>query len=241
MLLPAESNLIIRMALSLHHRRPLCTARLLASDKPSIEYARQQPREVFHLSNEALAIAARDSESHDLHQERLIRDIMAIDNVQYEGAAEKMKEVFSANRRGLTMVLPLEAGCVLFAGLSMVCFPLVFHFETSQAFADFVMASYDEIPETGRWREHGLANTGSWSWTWMEPIIGTASFSILCLQLLRNQMKKLALRPYTNLIRSRRANRLAGLYPQYTRSIVKDFGRSQPLRGRKYNPLGKKW
>ena len=183
-----------------------------------------------------MAIAARDPESHDLHQERLIRDIMAIDNVQYEDAAEKMKEVFAANRRGLTMVLPLEAGCVLFAGLSMVCFPLVFHFETSQAFADFVMASYDEIPETGRWREHGLANTGSWSWTWMEPIICVFS----CWQQ-RNQMKKLALRPYTNLIRSRRANRLAGLYPQYTRSIVKDFGRSQPLRGRKYNPLGKKW
>jgi len=209
---------------------------------PTIAYAKQQPREVYELSNEALAIASRDVKAHDLHQERLIRDIMAVDGVEYVAASEKMKEIFAANRKGMFLrCLPVEAGCFLFAGLALGAFPLVFHFETSQMFADFVQTSYDQVPEAGRWRDHGLANTGTWSWAWMEPIIGTCSFSILCLQLLRGQMKKLALNPYTNYLRSRRANRLASWYPQYTRTIVKDFGRSQPLRGKKWNPLGKKW
>ena len=42
-------------------------------------------------------------------------------------------------------------------------------------------------------------------------------------------------------LRSQDANKRADAYPMYTRSIVKDFGRSQPLRGPKFNPLNKQW
>ena len=42
----------------------------------SLSLAQLQPRELYELSNEALALGARDNEAHDLHQERLIRDIM---------------------------------------------------------------------------------------------------------------------------------------------------------------------
>jgi len=75
----------------------------------------------------------------------------------------------------------------------------------------------------------------------MEPILGTASFSILCLQLLRGAMVNLAYQPYIDFVHSKRANDLADAYPQYTRSIVKDFGRSQPFRGDKFNPLKRRW
>ena len=132
--------------------------------------------------------------------------------------------------------LPLEGGLLLAATGAIVAWPLVFDLAPAKAFADITHASYDELPDPVVW-----VNTGTWTWAWMEPLIGTASFSILCLQLFRGQMKKLALKPYTHYVQSRRANRLADRYPQYTRSIVKDFGRSQPLRGLKYNPVGKTW
>jgi len=201
---------------------------------PTIAMAKQQPGELHELSNEALAIAARDENAHDLHQERLIREIMATDEVEYPAAAEKMKEMFSvhaARKPG-----PIEIGGGLAGLAGIVAVPLVFNLEAAVWFSDTVGATHDGVPEIRSW-----ANTGTWTWAWMEPMIGTASFVILCMQLGRSQFKKLAFKPFTDMIRSKRANRLAKLYPMYTRSIVKDFGRSQPLRGQKYNPLRKHW
>jgi hypothetical protein len=131
---------------------------------------------VYELSNGELAVAARDLNAHDLHQERLVRDIMSADKVEYEVAAEVMRGMFKVNRTGVYWLLPvpLEVGVVGFAGMSLLCFPLVFHFETAQAFADYLVASYDEVPEAGRWRMYGIANTATWSWAWMEPVSGSS-------------------------------------------------------------------
>ena len=219
---------------------------------------KQQPRELYELSNEALAIAARETDAHDLHQERLIRDIMANDDVEYREACEKMKEMFMFNRRySLGGVLPFQLGLAATTMAAVGSIFLVFDFELAQKFADAVHASYDDVPEaiatTWGWSPGGWIpgnfpklkpswpDTGAWTWTWMEPMIGTASFVILCMQMGRNQMKKLVIKPYTDMLQSRRANALAREYPQYTRSIVKDFGRSQPFRGDKFNPIGKTW
>ena len=57
----------------------------------------------------------------------------------------------------------------------------------------------------------------------------------------RRPLSPLRSQPYQDYVQSRRANKLADAYPMYTRSIVKDFGRSQPLRGPKFNPLNKQW
>ena len=80
------------------------------------------------------------------------------------------------------------------------------------------------------------ADIGTWTWAWMEPMIGTASFSILCLQLVRSAMVNLAYRPIYAQVLSWRANALADAFPQYDRPIVKDFGRSQPLRSIELGP-----
>ena len=65
--------------------------------------------------------------------------------------------------------------------------PLVFQAEVATAFAQLVHAA-PEAPLESR----AFANVGTWTWAWMEPMIGTASFSILCLQLLRGAMINLA-------------------------------------------------
>ncbi len=223
-------------------RRPHTTAATGASRgrKPTVAEAQLQPVHLYELSNEALALAARDPTAHDIHQERLIRDIMATDGLVYDDAAPIMKKMFSANQLSHASLFPYEVGLGLTSLGAILCFPLVFHFDSARAFADLLAANYDvaEMPSVD---VATMTKTGSWSWEWMEPMIGTASFSILCFQLLRTTAKRLAFNPYSDSLKSKRANDLAAKFPKYTRSVVKDFARSQPLRGDKFNPIGKKW
>lgn len=37
---------------------------------------------------------------------------------------------------------------------------------------------------------------GTWTWTWMEPMIGTASFVLLSFQLIRSHMQRIDLKPF---------------------------------------------
>jgi hypothetical protein len=83
---------------------------------------------------------------------------------------------------------------------------------------------------------------GAWTWTWMEPAIGTASFVLLALQvrplaspslaapsnalqgrqcgdgagvqLVRSHMKKIDLKPYHAQLSSMRADRLCTAFPR---------------------------
>lgn len=67
---------------------------------------------------------------------------------------------------------------------------------------------------------------GAWTWTWMEPAIGTASFVLLALQLVRSHMQKIDLKPYRGLVSSWRADRLHRSFPRYEREIVRDYAKS---------------
>eukprot|EP00980_Cylindrotheca_fusiformis_P012932 scaffold3235_cov83-Cylindrotheca_fusiformis.AAC.3 len=70
---------------------------------------------------------------------------------------------------------------------------------------------------------------GAWTWNWMEPPLGTLSFSLLCLQYARAQLENLGLHPYTTKIINRRAEGLAKAYPQYDAIVIKQFSKSDPL------------
>jgi hypothetical protein len=218
--------------------RAYTTTATLQRNKPTIAMAKEQISELWELDNHTLLVLSRDTEAHDVHQERLIRDIMGKDGIEYDQAANIMKDMFEFNQVHPLVMVPYDVTFLLFGVSAVACVPLVFYFDTAKLFADAVSATLDveEIPTL-----HSASNVGAWTWTWMEPMIGTASFSILCLQLARTTMKKLEYRPYFHSLQSKRANDLACQYPRYTKSIVKDFGRSQPLRGEKYNPLGRTW
>jgi len=207
-------------------------------NKPTIATAKAQKSELWELDNDILLLLSRDPEAHAVHQERLIRDIMATDEVPYDNASAVMKAMFVSNQLNPVWTLPYDVTLIVFGCSAFVCCPLVFEFDSAKMFADFFSATLqsEDIPDV-----HSALNVGGWTWTWMEPIIGTASFSILCLQLARTTMKKLEFRPYHHRLQSTRANNLALQYPKYTKSIVKDFGRSQPLRGNKFNPVGRTW
>ena len=69
-----------------------------------------------------------------------------------------------------------------------------------------------DLPDGGIDALQSFWNVGSWTWGWMEPYLGTASFVLLGLQFTRAQMQKINWKPYTEAILSWRANRLANRY-----------------------------
>ena len=191
------------------------------------------PRFIYEYSNEMLFFAARDADAHDVHQERLIREIMVVDEVEYDRAAEAMRQIFRYNiDQSRYLMVPFHAGLALCAVSGVLSLPLVFDYSAATAFASYVGASPEAPIPPGA----VAADIGTWTWAWMEPMIGTASFSILCLQLVRSAMVNLAYRPIYAQVLSWRANALADAFPQYDRPIVKDFGRSQPLRSIELGP-----
>jgi hypothetical protein len=118
--------------------------------------------------------------------------------------------------------LPYMLGIGTTATLGGLAIPAVFH----RDFAIWVCVTFvkEEIPDPASldtvWK------VGAWTWTWMEPAIGTASFVLLALQLMRSHMKKIDLKPYHGLVSSARADRLSKAFPQYEREIVRDYAKS---------------
>lgn len=217
-----------------HLRRNV--ARLRRPAYPTLRSVRGAPRELYEYSNEALLLASRAPDAHDAHQERLIREIMVVDKIDYPRACAKMKEIFEYNSKvSNILTVPLHTGLAVAVVGAIGCVPLVFHEHSAQSFADLIGVAVECH------QENNFAQVGQATWSYMEPILGTASFSILCLQLLRGAMVNMAYQPYIDFVHSHRANKLAKAFPQYSKAVVKDFGRSQPFRGAKYNPLDAQW
>lgn len=64
---------------------------------------------------------------------------------------------------------------------------------------------------------------GAWTWNYMEPILGTASFMLLAFQVARTQLMNAGLRPYRSFVYELRAQRVAREFPKYDERLVRDF------------------
>lgn len=101
----------------------------------------------------------------------------------------------------------------------VICIPLIFSLSWAEWFnREFVTA--DEPPEKDL--ETPL-EVGMWSWSWMEPIIGTASFILLVCQFSRAQMINLHIRPYGKRVFDLQVSRLQRKYPKLHGNIVEDY------------------
>ena len=108
----------------------------------------------------------------------------------------------------------------LIAGFGSI--PMCFDLHTTLWFNEgYVTTDVPEAKDLETWLE-----VGSWSWNWMEPPLGQASFFLLCLQYSRDQMKNIGMKPYTEWLKERRANGLTTKFPQYNHIAVSDFSRS---------------
>jgi len=96
---------------------------------------------------------------------------------------------------------------------------MIFHYDTVMWFNEWYVTM--DIPEAKDLET--FLEVGAFSWNWMEPCIGQASFLILCMQFGRNQLINMGIKPYTGALIRYRYKRLLGLYPQYNETVMKHW------------------
>ncbi len=156
---------------------------------------------------------------------------MGVDSIEYKEAEKVVAKISATNKRGMvTANLPYKVGFGVSLAASVVSFPMIFDLDTVTLFNHHFVTS--DVPEDKDLET--FLEVGSWSWGWMEPIIGQVSFVLLALQFARNQALNLGIKPYGDLMKNRRANYLVSVYPQYDEVFVRWYSEGQTLYGSKY-------
>mmetsp|Transcript_18642 Transcript_18642/g.51118 ORF Transcript_18642/g.51118 Transcript_18642/m.51118 type:complete len:361 (+) Transcript_18642:63-1145(+) len=195
--------------------------------RPAIDEVAYLPTHVSQIGNIPLFQLALHG-SHSAQKERLIREIMRVDGVSWEDAHNKLIEMDLDNEKYYWFdTLPYRVGIVAAVLGGTLGTLLVFWKPLAEIYGTCVAG--EELPEGVEDISSMTTNqVGTWTWAWMEPMIGVASFVILCSQFARGQMWKLNMRPYTEDMLRRRANRLAGMHPHYDREVVRAWAKHLP-------------
>lgn len=136
------------------------------------------------MSNDVLVCMAVLGDQ-EAREERLIREIMAVDETSWEAAQPKFFNIVKSNRKGLFVAtIPYKMGIATSMGLGLACFPLIFDVNTVLWFNEMYVTA--DVPEA-KDLETAL-EVGGFSWGWMEPVIGQLSFFLLCMQFARAQL-----------------------------------------------------
>jgi hypothetical protein len=196
-----------------------------ADTKPSIEVARAMPSSCAEMDNSTLATLGFMG-NHDARTEILVRHIMATDVCSYDEAQLVHSQILKKNSEYMFMLsLPYQIGIASALTAGLVSFPMVFHLKTAEVFnAVFVTT---DIPEPKDLET--MLEIGSWTWNWMEPPLGTLSFILLCMQYARAQVQNLGIKPYTELIKQWRGERLAKAFPKYDPRVLLAYSESAPI------------
>ena len=187
---------------------------------------KNQRRRFSEFSNETLAVMASLG-VHGASKERMLREIMRVDGCSYVEAYAVLAKMNLHLEGGTSLhKLPYQAIIAGAWALGVVLIPLgVFQkdlaiwFATVHVGVDLPPA--DEIDTV--WK------VGTWTWQWMEPIIGTWSFVLLALQLIRANGLQIDAKPFNERILTARADDLYKQFPEYEREIVRDYSKSDPF------------
>jgi len=165
-------------------------------------------------------------EHHPARVEMLRRHVMAVDTVEYATACATVDQMTRANHQGrVFLALPYQIGIGMGLVSAAGSLPMVFDIHTALWFNEIFVTT--EVPPAEDLET--ILETGSWTWNWMEPPLGTISFVLLCLQFARAQMQHLGIQPYTGLLKKWRGRQLADQFPQYDAKLVKAFSETSPL------------
>jgi len=189
------------------------------NDRPTIQYAKAMPLSVSAMRHEQILQLAEEG-SIGARREALIRHIMGVDNIEYEKALDVMKEISEENQKGTNLYYsPYHIGLYTALIGGTASFPLVFQIDTVKWFnTAFVTADSPPKEDLETWLE-----VGSWSWNWMEPVLGQISFALLVLAYVRNQMLSLGYHPYKDFINQRQAANLVKAFPRLNPHLLQQY------------------
>jgi hypothetical protein len=106
---------------------------------PSVSEAAQCPRKFRQASNEAIFSLAIHG-SHGARRERLVREVMRQDNVDWVTARTKVEAINTENDKyGWVVKMPYQAGLLLGISGALASVPLTFHKPTVVWFAEHVV------------------------------------------------------------------------------------------------------
>jgi len=197
--------------------------------KPTLEYARQMPKTFASMTNEqVLHFAELSTPIPEACRECIVRDVMVVDQVEYDEAMKTFEEIAKTNREGMTFAaFPSFSGFVVAGSAGFISIPFVFNRGLVEWFNEaFVTSEMPPEQDLETFLEVGAA-----SWGWMEPVLGQLSFSILCMQFARSQMQNLGFRPYNDFMKNRRARYLIAKYPKYDPEFLSNYSKCDKLIG----------
>eukprot|EP01126_Amoeba_proteus_P064061 TRINITY_DN8915_c0_g2_i6.p1 TRINITY_DN8915_c0_g2~~TRINITY_DN8915_c0_g2_i6.p1 ORF type:complete len:227 (-),score=25.85 TRINITY_DN8915_c0_g2_i6:80-760(-) len=208
--------------------RTFQNSRRLASSVVTIAEAKLLPQRYNQMPSDILVTLCGMGDQ-EAREERLIREIMVTDNLEWEEANKIFRVMVVSNRRSLWFItLPYKIGGTAAVLAGFLSFPMVFHCDTLLWFNELYVTTSVPDPED----LETVLECGSWAWNWMEPPLGTISFFLLCMQFARSQLHNHGLKPWTAFCKGRRADRLVAEFPKYHPMIVRswsegdDFGNS---------------
>lgn len=208
--------------------------------RPSVEDAERQPTHVCEMSHQTLAELSMMG-NHCAQRERLIREIMAVDGIPWESAHEILNRLDEHNEKYYWIEsLPYRIGITAaFVGGVMGTL-MVFYKPVALWYGETIAG--EELPEGVKDISEMTTNqVGTWTWSWMEPMIGVASFGLLCCQFSRAQLKKMNMKTYGEHVLQWRAQRLSHRYPEYDGSMVRAWAKHMPTVNMNFFPVYEKY
>jgi len=179
-----------------------------------------QERPYKNYDDETLYLLCKAFHVPKIQEERMRREIMDVDECDATQANLVLAEMTGLLlSRVSAYSFPYVIGLACIGGSMIASIPLVFSKRCAMWFNDAYVTQ--DVPPADDIET--MLEVGAWTWNWMEPPLGTASFCILGAQYCKSYMVKLGVAPYQVYFESQNVIVLQEKYPGYDLSTVKDF------------------
>ena len=117
------------------------TIAAMSTKRVTIEQAKLMAKNYDEMPNDIL-LSMAISGDQEAREERLIREIMSVDNISWEKAEEKFLVIVNANRQGLFMAtLPYKIGIFSAVTVAVASIPMIFELNTVLWFNELYVTS----------------------------------------------------------------------------------------------------
>jgi len=165
------------------------------------------------------------------HKEQMIREIMKKDSTNEINAKLRCREMFEQVRylRKIQQT-PFIMGLGAWLGAAYWAVPNTFGLHTTLNFNENYVTTQVPQPED----LETVFEVGTWSWAWMEPMTGTFTFVICCLQMSKMLLRKSGYNTWGEFCTKMRLNSLKKKYPQYHSHFMEGFVETITVHKRRF-------